>query len=628
MKRDEEMLNAAQASSGAAPESTASGGTPGLKNVAPLTKRSKRWRTSGNELLDTVLAFRSEFILVGVLSALANLLMLTPTIYMLQVYDRVMVSQNELTLVAISIIALVLFGVIAVAEWARSKILVSAGLRLDDRLGTRIFNASFESHLAGLQAPGKGPSRAFTDLLQVRQFLTGNGIFAFFDLPWVPIYIAVCFLLHPLLGWLAIVFASIQLALAWFSHRLSSAPAEAAHLAQTEVTQYVQGKLRNTEVLESMGMLANLRTQWARRHQHSLDQGSVAADLAHRLSAISKFVRYTQQSLALGAGAMLVIEGELSPGAMIATNVLISRALAPIDLMVATWRIAVTATEAFKRLSTLLDAHPAHENDPALKRMPPRGSLSLRGVVATAPTRRTPILNGVDLALAAGTVLVVLGPSGSGKSTLARVILGIWGDVRGEVLLDGLPVEGWNRVELGPYVGYLPQDIELFDGTVAENIARFGEIDSDRVIAAARNAGLHEMILRFPKGYDTPMGEAGGALSGGQRQRIALARAVYGHPALVVLDEPNANLDEAGELALARTVQQLKAAGSTVVLVSHRQGAIALADRLLILNEGRVQIEGPRDAVIAALRGNTSSNTAPGANSGAGPGAGISATPT
>ena len=296
--------------------------------------------------------------------------------------------------------------------------------------------------------------------------------------------------------------------------------------------------------------------------------------------------------------------------------------------MVATWRIAITATEAFKRLSTLLDAHPAHENDPALKRMPPRGSLSLRGVVATAPTRRTPILNGVDLALAAGTVLVVLGPSGSGKSTLARVILGIWGDVRGEVLLDGLPVEGWNRVELGPYVGYLPQDIELFDGTVAENIARFGEIDSDRVIAAARNAGLHEMILRFPKGYDTPMGEAGGALSGGQRQRIALARAVYGHPALVVLDEPNANLDEAGELALARTVQQLKAAGSTVVLVSHRQGAIALADRLLILNEGRVQIEGPRDAVIAALRGNTSSNTAPGANSGAGSGAGVSPTPT
>jgi ATP-binding cassette subfamily C exporter for protease/lipase len=399
------------------------------------------------------------------------------------------------------------------------------------------------------------------------------------------------------------LFAGIQLALAWFSHRLTSAPAEAAQLAQTEVTHYMQGKLRNTEVLESMGMIANLRAQWAKRHQHSLDQGSVAADLAHRLSAISKFVRYTQQSLALGAGAMLVIEGELSPGAMIASNVLMSRALAPIDLLVATWRISINATEAFKRLGALLNAHPLPDRDPAFKRMPPRGSVRLSSVIATAPVRVTPILNGVDLVLAAGTVLVVLGPSGSGKSTLARVILGIWGNVRGEVLLDGIPIDGWDRVELGPHVGYLPQDIELFDGTVAENIARFGEVDSERVIAAARHAGLHEMILRFPKGYDTPMGEAGGALSGGQRQRIALARAVYGHPALVVLDEPNANLDEAGELALSRTVQQLKSAGSTVVLVSHRQGAIALADRLLILNEGRVQMEGPRDAVLSALRG-------------------------
>ena len=563
----------------------------------------KRDLAPNNELLNTILTFRTEFILVGVLSALANLLMLTPTIYMLQVYDRVMVSQNELTLIALSLIALVLFGVIAVAEWARSKILVRTGVRLDDRLGTRVFNASFESHLKGLQTTAAGPSRAFSDLLQVRQFLTGNGIFAFFDLPWVPIYIAVCFMLHPLLGWLSILFAGIQLALAWFSHRLTSAPAEAAQLAQTEVTQYVQGKLRNTEVLESMGMIANLRAQWAKRHQHSLDQGSVAADLAHRLNAISKFVRYTQQSLALGAGAMLVIEGELIPGAMIASNVLMSRALAPIDLLVATWRISINATEAFKRLSTLLNAHPRPDRDPALKRMPPRGSIRLGSVIATAQGRVTPILNGVDLVLAAGTVLVVLGPSGSGKSTLARVILGIWGNVRGEVLLDGIPITGWDRVELGPHVGYLPQDIELFDGTVAENIARFGEVDSERVIAAARHAGLHEMILRFPKGYDTPMGEAGGALSGGQRQRIALARAVYGHPALVVLDEPNANLDEAGELALSRTVQQLKSAGSTVVLVSHRQGAIALADHLLILNEGRVKMEGPRDLVLAALRG-------------------------
>jgi ATP-binding cassette subfamily C exporter for protease/lipase len=569
---------------------------------------SARWqpdgKNRGNELVDSVLAFRTEFVLVGLLSALANLLMLTPTIYMLQIYDRVMVSQNELTLVAISFIAMALFGVIAVAEWARSRILVSAGLRFDEQLGTRIFNASFDSRLSGLQDSSKSPSRAFSDLLLVRQFLTGNGIFAFFDTPWVPIYLAVCFLLHPLLGWLSILFACIQLALAWLGHRANAPPAEAAQLAQTEVSQYVQSKLRNTEVLESMGMIANLRPEWERRHQRNIDQGSVAANLAHRLTTISKFIRYTQQSLALGAGALLVIDGELSPGAMIAANVLISRALAPIDLVVSTWRVASTAREAFKRLSNLLIAHPVFEYDPALKRMPPRSGLMLRGVVATAPAGRTAILHGIDLELAAGTVLVVLGPSGSGKSTLARVILGIWGAVRGEVLLDGLPVAGWNRVELGSHLGYLPQDIELFDGTVAENIARFGQIDSKRVIAAARSTGLHETILRFPKGYETPIGEAGGALSGGQRQRIALARAVYGQPALVVLDEPNANLDEAGEIALAGAVQELKAAGSTVVLISHRSGAIALADWLLILNEGRVQIQGPRDAVIAALRGN------------------------
>lgn len=559
-----------------------------------------------SELLETILLIRTEFIFVGALSALANLLMLTPTIYMLQVYDRVMVSGNELTLVAVSLIALVLFGVIASAEWVRSRILVEASARLDERLDSRVFRASFQSHLATIQNPAQNPARAFTDLLQLRQFVTGNGIFAFFDIPWVPIYIVVCFVLHPWLGWLAIVFACFQLTLAWISHRLTAPQIEAAQLAQAEVNQYLQGKLRNSEVLESMGMIERLRTQWARLHQLSLAGTAVSSSLTHRLMTISKFVRYSQQSLALGAGALLVIEGKLSPGAMIAANVLISRALAPIDLLVGTWRSAITANDAFKRLSKLLGAYPEIDRDPDLARMPPRASLTLQGVIATAPSRQEPILSGIDLALDAGSVLVILGPSGSGKSTLARVILGIWRDTRGEVLLDGLPVSGWNRIELGPHVGYLPQDIELFDGTVAENIARFGEIDSNRVITAARHAGLHEMILRFPKGYDTPIGEAGGALSGGQRQRIALARAVYGNPALVVLDEPNANLDETGEVALARTVQQLKLNGSSIVLISHRQGVIALADRLLILNQGRVQLEGPRDAVIAALRAKNS----------------------
>jgi ATP-binding cassette subfamily C exporter for protease/lipase len=519
---------------------------------------------------------------------------------MLQVYDRVMVSQNALTLTAVSLIALLAYAVMAVAEWGRARLLVGTGIRFDESLSTRVFNASFESHLSGVNVPGRGPARAFGDLLQVRQFVTGNGFFAFFDLPWVPIYIAVMFLLHPFLGWLSIAFAVVQGLLAWLGHRRAVAPAEAAQLSLSESQQYVNGKLRNAEVLEALGMVANLKKHWARRHAQWNEDSGRAQGVTHRITALSKFVRYTQQSLSLGAGALLVIDGQLSPGAMIAANVLMTRALAPIDTMVGTWRGFITAREAFVRLGQLLAEHP--ERDPALQRVPPTGHLTLRDVVAVAPTRPEPILKGVSLELTPGQVLVVLGPSGSGKSTLARVMLGIWGDVRGEVLLDGRPIDGWDRVELGPHVGYLPQDIELFEGSIAENIARFAQVDAMKVIDAARSTGLHDMILRMPKGYDTPIGESGGMLSGGQRQRVALARAIYGTPKLVVLDEPNANLDDVGEIALARTVQMLRERGATVVLVTHRPGALALADRVLVMRDGRVQMEGPRDAVLAALR--------------------------
>lgn len=550
-----------------------------------------------SELTQVLWSFRREFAMVGIFSMVANVLMLSPTLYMLQVYDRVMMSRSELTLLAMSLITLFFFGVMAFSEWMRSRVLVRSGVRLDDVLGTRVFNASFESYLS---QSSTGPARAFGDLIQIRQFLTGNGIFAFFDAPWAPIYIAVLFFLHPMLGWLSLFFAMVQLALAWFGHRHTVAPAEAAGKASAETVAYLQSKLRNAEVLESMGMVHNLQPHWQQRHESTLALQSASQSLTHRITAWSKFIRYSQQSLALGAGALLVIDGQLSPGGMIASNVLMTRALSPIDMMVSTWRAFIGARSAFERLEALLRDFPAR--DPALSRVPPQGALVMRNVVASAPGRSTPILKGVSTAVEAGTVTVVLGPSGSGKSTLARAMVGIWPDVTGEVLLDGLPIEGWDRTELGPYLGYLPQDIELFEGTIAENIARFGEVQSEKVIAAARSAGLHEMILRFPKGYDTPIGEAGGLLSGGQRQRIGLARAVYGDPVLVVLDEPNANLDDVGEQALVRTVQGLKAAGKTVFLITHRPGILAVADRLLILRDGLVQADGPRDEVLAALR--------------------------
>ena len=550
-----------------------------------------------SELTQALWTFRREFLVVGVFSMVANVLMLSPTLYMLQVYDRVMVSRSELTLLAMSLITLFLFCVMAFAEWMRSRVLVRSGVRLDAMLGTRVFNASFEANLA---PSGVSPARSFGDLIQIRQFLTGNGILAFFDTPWTPVYMAVLFILHPMLGWLALFFAAVQGALAWFGHRSTVAPAEEASRASGEASMYLQGKLRNAEVLEPMGMVHNLRPRWAQRHDQAQQLQGRAQALTHRITAWSKFIRYAQQSLALGAGALLVIDGQLSPGGMIAANVLMTRALAPIDMLVGTWRGFIGARGAFGRLEALLAAHP--ERDPALSRVAPQGAITLREVVAVAPGRAEPILKGVNLAVAPGTVTVVLGPSGSGKSTLARCMVGIWPGVSGEVLLDGLPISGWDRNELGPYLGYLPQDIELFEGSIAENIARFGEVSSEKVIAAARSAGLHEMILRFPKGYDTPIGEAGNLLSGGQRQRIGLARAVYGDPVLVVLDEPNANLDDVGEAALVRTVQELKAKGRTVFLITHRPGIVAVADRLLILRNGMVQTEGPRDEVLASMR--------------------------
>ena len=561
-----------------------------------------------SELTRALWVFRREFLVVGVFSMVVNVLMLAPTLYMLQVFDRVMISRSELTLLAVSLVTLFLFGVMAFAEWMRSRVLVRVGMHLDAILGTRVFNASFEANLA---PSGTRPSRSFGDLLQVRQFLTGNGILAFFDTPWTPVYMAVLFLLHPVLGFLSLFFAAVQAALAWFGHRRSIVPNEEASKASGESIGYLQSKLRNAEVLEPMGMVHNLRARWALRHGEAQRLQGSAQALSHRVTAWSKFIRYSQQSLVLGAGALLVIDGQISPGAMIAANVLMSRALAPIDMLVMAWRGFIGARSAFARLEALLVAYP--ERDPGLSRVAPKGALTLRNVVAVATGRQQPILNGVSLEVSPGTVTVVLGPSGSGKSTLARCMVGIWPQVTGEVLLDGLPIDGWDRNELGPYLGYLPQDIELFDGTIAENIGRFGEVVSEKVIAAAKTTGLHEMILRLPKGYDTPIGEAGHLLSGGQRQRIGLARAVYGDPVLVVLDEPNANLDEVGETALVRTVNALKEKGRSVFLITHRPGVLAVADRVMVLRDGQVQREGPRDEVLAQLRSARPAVSGPGA---------------
>ena len=548
-------------------------------------------------LTEVLLSFKKEFLVVGLFSAVVNLLMLTPTLYMLQVFDRVLNGQSFTTLFVVSLITLFLFVMMAFAEWARSILLVRTGVKLDQALSKKVFLSSFLSYLNPSESE---PSKAFGYLITLRQFMTGNGVFALFDSPWLPIYVGVLFLLHPLLGWLAIGFSVVQVGIAWYGYQVGRDAQLTSDASGATAQKFMQSKLRNIEVLSSMGMLAPLYKRWQSLQFKALLQNGRAQQRTGAVTALSKFVRYTQQSASLGAGAWLVIHGEVTVGAMIAGNVLMTRALAPIDLLVGSWPGFLSSKEAYTKLQELMAFQPKGRHKAFTD--VPVGRLRIQKLVVRANGRERPILNDVNFEAFPGMATVVLGPSGSGKSTLARAMLGIWPDYDGEILLDDQPIAQWTRESLGIHLGYLPQDIELFDGTIAENIARIGEVDSARVIEAAEAAGLHQIILRFSKGYDTRVGQGGAFLSGGQRQRVGLARALYGNPAVIVLDEPNANLDDAGENALLQAVELLKRQGKTVVLISHRPGVLKVADRLVILQDGQVVVSGPRDGVLAKLK--------------------------
>ena len=533
---------------------------------------------------------------VAAFSGVINLLYLAPSIYMLQMYDRVLSSRSETTLVVLTVVVLGLFVLMGLMENYRASVLIRVGNAIDEVLSKRTFTAAFERNL---RLSGGNAAQAMSDLNQLRQFFTGNGLFAFLDAPWLPIYLVVIFMFHPFLGWFSLIGALLLVALAVLSDRVSKKPLADANVVAVAANQYVSSNLRNAEVIEAMGMLSNLMKRWYRLQAKMLEMQSLASDRAASAVAMTKFVRLSLQSGILGLGAYLVLEGKVTPGIMIAASILMGRALAPVELLIATWKQFGAAKSSYLRLKELLAQFPAREVGMSLPR--PRGILVAENVYVTPPRASAAVLKGLNFQFNPGEIIGIIGPSASGKSTLARAMVGVWPCQVGKMRLDGVDIFQWNKMEVGPAVGYLPQDVELFDGTIAENISRFGESNSELVIAAAKACGVHDMILHFPKGYDTPIGESGGVLSGGQRQRIALARALYANPELLVLDEPNSNLDDLGEAALVNAVMQMKQRGSTVVLITHRTSVLKAVDKLMLLRDGQVQMFGPRDEVLKAL---------------------------
>ncbi|WP_193058872.1 MULTISPECIES: type I secretion system permease/ATPase [unclassified Pseudomonas] len=542
--------------------------------------------------------YKSILISVGCFTALINLLMLVPSIYMLQVYDRVLSSQNETTLVMLTLMVVGFFAFIGSLEVIRSFIVIRIGSQLERRFNLRVYKAAFERNLQR----GQGHAgQSLADLTHLRQFITGPALFAFFDAPWFPIYLLVIFLFSVWLGVLATAGALLLIGLACLNEYLTNKPlAEAGGYSQ-QSSQLATSHLHNAETIQAMGMLGALRQRWFAVHSQFLGLQNAASDTGSVITALSKSLRLCLQSLVLGLGAFLVIKGEMTAGMMIAGSILMGRVLSPIDQLIAVWKQWSSAKLAYQRLDQLLREFAPDVEPMALPA--PKGQVSFEQVSAGPPGRRLATLHQVSFHLGAGEVLGVLGASGSGKSTLARVLVGVWPTLAGTVRLDGADIHRWDRDDLGPHIGYLPQDIELFSGSIADNIARFRDADPAQVVQAAQQAGVHELILRLPQGYDTVLGDNGGGLSGGQKQRVALARALYGGPRLVVLDEPNSNLDTVGEAALASAIGQLKAQGSSVILVTHRSSALAQADKLLVLNEGHLQAFGPSQDVLRALSG-------------------------
>jgi len=539
---------------------------------------------------------RRSFIFVGVFSFFINMLMLTPAIYMLQVYDRVMISQSIPTLVFLTMIVAVMFLTMGVLEVIRSRILVRIGNKMDMQLNDHLFDVIFrQSRLS----PATTNSAPITDLMKIRQYMTGNGVFAFFDSPWFPVYLFVMYIFSVWFAIFTLFAALVLLSIAVINEKSTKKDLANANQMNNLSMQYINKNLQNAEVIHAMGMNNHIKQRWLTKHYDFLYTQSLASDNAGKWSNMSKTLRQFFQSLTYGIGAYLAINGEISGGVIIAGAVLMGRALAPLDLLINSWKGFADAKGAYKRLNELLAQIP---EIPETMQLPaPEGEISVENIVVTPPLSKIPALKGISMSIPKGVTVGIIGPSASGKSTFARAVLGVWPLVNGIVRLDGADIHQWNSEELGKYIGYLPQDIELFEGTVSENIARFETVDADKVVEAAKIAGVHEMILELENGYDTKVGSGGSTLSGGQRQRIGLARALYAKPPLIVLDEPNSNLDEAGDKALVNAILTMKANHSTIILITHKPSVLSVVDNLAVFSHGTLSLYGKRDEVLAKL---------------------------
>ncbi|MHB1679556.1 MAG: type I secretion system permease/ATPase [bacterium] len=563
-----------------------------------LFRRNKPFTVAEKpELLKVLTFFKREFYVVGVFSFVINLILLVPAIYMLQVYDSVLASRNNDTLIFLTIIMLFMYVLMAFFEWTRSQLLIRIGNKMDKRLNHRLFQVAFEKCL---RMGSTDASQVFGDFTNIRQFITGTGAIAFFDVPWTPIYVLVIGIIYWVLGVFAAFAAVVLFFMAFMTEIVSKKKLTASNNAYHKASTFASINFRNADVMESMGMLSNVRRHWNTKYEKSIALQSNVSEKTSYVSAITKFFRIAFQSLILGLGAYYVINGNIiSGGAMVAASILMGRALAPVDLAIGGWRGFVSARDSYKRLTQLFTTFP--ERDKGMPLPAPEGKINSLNLYAVPPNSKLQVLKGITFEALKGDMVAIVGPSGSGKSTLARMIVGVWPPALGSMRLDGAEIFSWNKDALGSYIGYLPQDIELLNGTVAENIGRFGDIDSIKVIEAAKTVGIHEMILNLPDGYDTFIGEGGVILSGGQKQRVALARAIYGNPSLVVLDEPDSNLDDLGGHALLNTLAKLKEQKSTVFIISHRTHILSVVDKIMLLANGTIQMYGLRNDVLSAL---------------------------